>query len=304
MVPIAKIEFSNTNRKKYMITFIITCVLFVVAIVAIASLFFKSTVAGLATAVIATIVGLILMATSIVTIVPTRQVGIPITFGVTGAPMPNGFNFKAPWTDVELMDMTVQSLDSSEDNPTLAKDVDNMDVFVHNNLRWSLNEDATDEIFNDTKSIEGDNMQVISDTFVQPALRAVVSDVMASYNPLAVDKPGNTEIANQIKAGLEKRIGNRFNISAVEVTFIDVTQATKDRINMLNAERANTRIAEQRAKTATAEAESNRVLSESIKNDPNVLVSKCLDAINEGKSLPAGFQCWPGTSGSVVVPAK
>ena len=73
---------------------------------------------------------------------------------------------------------------------------------------------------------------------------------------------------------------------------------------MLNAERANTRIAEQRAKTATAEAESNRVLSESIKNDPNVLVSKCLDAINEGKSLPAGFQCWPGTSGSVVVPAK
>ena len=113
-----------------------------------------------------------------------------------------------------------------------------------------------------------------------------------------------TEIANQIKAGLEKRIGNRFNISSVEVTFIDVTQATKDRINMLNAERANTRIAEQRAKTAAAEAESNRVLSESIKNDPNVLVSKCLDAVNEGKSLPAGFQCWPGTSGSVVVPAK
>ena len=39
-----------------MITFIIACVLFVVAIVAIASLFFKSTVAGLATAVIATFV--------------------------------------------------------------------------------------------------------------------------------------------------------------------------------------------------------------------------------------------------------
>ena len=57
MVHIDKTEFSNTNRKKYMITFIIACVLFVVAIVAIASLFFESTVAGLATAVIATIVG-------------------------------------------------------------------------------------------------------------------------------------------------------------------------------------------------------------------------------------------------------
>ena len=48
MAHIAKIEFSNTNSKKYMITFIIACVLFVVAIVAIASLFFESTVAGLA----------------------------------------------------------------------------------------------------------------------------------------------------------------------------------------------------------------------------------------------------------------
>ena len=45
------------------------------------------------------------------------------------------------------------------------------------------------------------------------------------------------------------------------------------------------------------------ILADSVTNDPNVLVSKCLDLVNEGKSLPAGFQCWPNTDGSMVIPA-
>ena len=97
------------------------------------------------------LVSAVLIAFATVTVVPTKTVGIPVTFGVVGQPMPNGLNIKAPWTNVELMDMTVQSLDASEDNPTVAKDVDDMDVYVHNNVRWALKEEATDEVFNDTK---------------------------------------------------------------------------------------------------------------------------------------------------------
>ena len=237
------------------------------------------------------------------TIVPTKTVGIPVTFGVVGQPMPNGFNWKAPWTDVELMDMTVQSLDASEDNPTVAKDVDDMDVYVHNNVRWALKEEATDDVFNDTKNIDGDNMKVIADKFIQPAHRAVVQDVMATYNPLDDEKPSNAEVSKAIKDGLTERIGDRFEISAVDVTFIDTTQATKDRINMLNAERANTRIAEQKKETATNEAAANKILAESVSSDPNVLVRECLRLIDESKPLPAGFQCWPNSGGSVVIPA-
>lgn len=249
------------------------------------------------------VVSAILIAFATVTVVPTKTVGIPVTFGVVGQPMPNGLNLKAPWTDVELMDMTVQSLDASEDNPTVAKDVDDMDVFVHNNVRWALKEEATDDVFNDTKNIDGDNMKAIADKFIQPTHRAVIQDVMSTYNPLDDNKPGNAEVSKAIMDEMQKRLGLRFEITAVDVTFIDTTQATKDRINMLNAERANTRIAEQKKETAANEAAANKILAESVSSDPNVLVRECLRLIEEGKPTPAGFQCWPNSGGSIVIPA-
>ena len=49
-------------------------------------------------------------------------------------------------------------------------------------------------------------------------------------------------------------------------------------------------------------AEANKILAASIANDPNVLVRECLRLIDENKPLPAGFQCWPSTGGSVVIP--
>ena len=249
------------------------------------------------------LVSAVLIAFATVTVVPTKTVGIPVTFGVVGQPMPNGLNIKAPWTNVELMDMTVQSLDASEDNPTVAKDVDDMDVYVHNNVRWALKEEATDEVFNDTKNIDGDNMKAIADKFIQPTHRAVIQDVMATYNPLDDNKPGNAEVSKAIRDEMSNRLGDRLEITAVDVTFIDTTQATKDRINMLNAERANTRIAEQKKETAANEAEANKILAESVSSDPNVLVRECLRLIEEGKPTPAGFQCWPNSGGSIVIPA-
>ena len=248
-------------------------------------------------------VALVMLGLSTFVIVPPRQVGIPITFGSVGEPMSNGINVKAPWTKVELMDMTVQSLDASEDNPTLAKDSENADVFVHNNVRWLLREASTNEVFMDTRSFDGDSMDIIRDKFVQPAHRAAVAEVMASYDPLSDTKPTHSEIATKIAERMTASIGDRFEIRSVDVTFIDVSDATKERINMLNSERANTRIAEQRMETATKEAAANKILADSVTNDPNVLVSKCLDLVNEGKSLPAGFQCWPNTDGSIVIPA-
>ena len=57
------------------------------------------------------------------------------------------------------------------------------------------------------------------------------------------------------------------------------------------------------AKTAAAEAKANEILAASVSNDPNVLVSKCLDAsVREAGISPLG--CWPNTSVVPTVPAK
>ena len=55
--------------------------------------------------------------------------------------------------------------------------------------------------------------------------------------------------------------------------------------------------------TVTNEAAANKILAESVSSDPNVLVRECLRLIDESKPLPAGFQCWPNSGGSIVIPA-
>jgi len=73
------------------------------------------------------------------------------------------------------------------------------------------------------------------------------------------------------------------------VPLVNYDEATQSRINALNVEKANTRVAEQRAKTAEAEARANEILAASVSDSPNVLVSKCLDAARRGQYQPAGL---------------
>lgn len=230
------------------------------------------------------------------TIVPTRQVGVPVTFGKPGTPLKNGLHPKAPWTEVVLMDATIQSLDASGENPTVAKDVDRADVYVHNNVRWSIKEESADELY-----IEFRDFDNVNDALIQPQLRTAVATVMADYNPLAQDAEGLDALAAEVEAELQKAVGSRVVIHSVSITLLDFAEATKNRINALNTERGNTRIAEQRKATAKANAEANRILADSVSNDPNVLVAKCLDLLAEGKDVPPGFQCWPGATGQEVI---
>jgi hypothetical protein len=94
----------------------------------------------------------------------------------------------------------------------------------------------------------------------------------------------------------------QIEIINVIVPLVNYDEATQSRINALNIEKANTRVAEQRAKTAAAEAKANEILAASVSNDPNVLVSKCLDAAREAHISPLG--CWPNTSVVPTVPAR
>lgn len=234
---------------------------------------------------------------STLSVVPTQRVGIPVTFGKMGDPVSAGLHFKAPWTKMERMDATIQSLDASGDNPTTAKDVDKADVFVHNNVRWSIKEESATSLYRDYREFSN-----INDSLVQPAVRESIAAVMQDFDPLGTDNPSNTEIASKVKETLQKRVGDRVTIHEVTITLIDFAEPTKNRINALNTERGNSRIANQRKETASANAEANRILSESVANDPNVLIANCLEMVQEkGDVLPAGFQCFPNAGNDLIV---
>ncbi len=64
-------------------------------------------------------------------------------------------------------------------------------------------------------------------------------------------------LGDDVADNLRKRIGGRIEIINVIVPLVNYDRATQDRINALNVEKAKTRVADQRAKTAEAEARAN-----------------------------------------------
>lgn len=244
-----------------------------------------------------TIVVLILGST---TIVSARNVGVVTTFGRPSGTLGNGLHMKAPWQSVTEMDGTIQIDNHTGEMATTVRLGNNSTAFVDNSVRWRIQPAAADELFLDYRQFEN-----VRDNLVTRELRAALNEVFADFDPLA---PENVEGANvqalgdEVAEKLRAKVGSQIEILNVIVPLVNYDQATQDRINALNVEKANTRIAEQRAKTAQAEARANEILAGSVSNDPNVLVSKCLDAAREAGISPLG--CWPNTTAVPTVPAR
>lgn len=256
-------------------------------------------------AVAFTVLLLLVTAATSFTVVPVQQVGIPVTFGTPGTPMNNGIHPKLPWTTVTLMDGTVQIDDNLGDRRTEIRLGNQSIAYVQNNVRWRIRPEAADRLFRDHQTFER-----IGTALEEPELAAALNAALQNYNPLGTvtgTEKTRDEIADEVRERLNDKLGDRLLIESVTIPVINFDQETQDRINRYQTEIGNTRIAEQRKLTAAAEAEANTILAESVSEQPNVLVSRCLDTMSEmvsrGQTIPVGFSCWPGgpnTAGVLV----
>lgn len=234
------------------------------------------------------------------TIVSTRNIGVVTTFGRPGATLTNGLHLKAPWQSVTEMNGTIQIDNHVGEYATTVRLGNNSTAFVDNSVRWRIQAAAADELFLDYRDFDN-----VRDNLVTRELRAALNEVFADFDPLA---PENAEGANvqalgdEVADKLRAKVGDQIEVINVIVPLVNYDEATQERINALNVEKANTRIAEQRAKTAEAEARANEILAGSVSDNPNVLVSKCLDAAREARISPLG--CWPATPAVPTVPAR
>jgi regulator of protease activity HflC (stomatin/prohibitin superfamily) len=234
------------------------------------------------------------------TIVSTRNIGVVTTFGRPGGTLTNGLHAKAPWQNVTEMNGTIQIDNHPGELATTVRLGNSSTANVDNSVRWRIQPAAADELFLDYRDFEN-----VRDNLVTRELRAALNEVFSGFDPLS---PENSEGANvralgdEVAEKLRAKVGAQIEIINVIVPLVNYDGATQDRINALNVEKANTRVAEQRAKTAAAEARANEILAASVSNDPNVLVSKCLDAAREAAISPLG--CWPGTPVVPTVPVR
>jgi regulator of protease activity HflC (stomatin/prohibitin superfamily) len=234
------------------------------------------------------------------TIVSARNVGVVTTFGRPSGTLSNGLHMKAPWQSVTEMDGTIQIDNHTGELATTVRLGNNSTAHVDNSVRWRIQPAAADELFLDYRQFGN-----VRENLVTRELRAALNEVFADFDPLAPENVEGTNVqalGDEVAEKLRAKVGGQIEIINVIVPLVNYDQATQDRINALNVEKANTRIAEQRSKTAEAEARANEILAGSVSNDPNVLVSKCLDAAREAGISPLG--CWPNTSVVPTVPAR
>lgn len=252
---------------------------------------------------------LIFLAFASTTIVSTRNVGIVTSFGKPVGTLSNGLHVKWPWQKVPELNGTIRT-----DNQiggfgnggctggSAVRLANNSTACVDNTIRWRIVPDAGDTLFRDYQN--DDN---IRDSLVTRELNATLNQEFSLHNPLdpkAVNGPNLTDVSKKVTESLKAKIHAQIDVQNVIISLVHFDQQTQDKINAYQAQIANTRIAEEGQRTAAAQAEANRVLASSVSNDPNVLVSRCLDLINSGKQLPVGFQCFPGAGLPVTIPAR
>ncbi|MEV6219863.1 SPFH domain-containing protein [Nocardia sp. NPDC051833] len=258
---------------------------------------------------VATVIAVLLFAWSCVAVVSTRNVGIVTSFGKPVGTLSNGLHLKLPWQHVPELNGTIRTdnqvggfQDGKCNGGTAVRLANNSTACVDNTIRWRIVPSAGDTLFRD---YQNDNN--IRDSLVTRELNATLNAVFADYNPLspqAADGPNLTDLSATVTDKLKAKISAQIEVQNVIISIVHFDQTTQDKINAYQAQIASTRIAEESQKTAQAQAEANRILASSVSGDPNVLVARCLELVNAGKPLPAGFQCWPGSGVPLSVPVK
>jgi regulator of protease activity HflC (stomatin/prohibitin superfamily) len=256
------------------------------------------------------------------TIIPTKTVGIESQFGRPGAVLDNGWHWKSPMAVVHKFDASLQSDKYSSDkddagDPITVRLFTGSQAQVNVTLQWKLEDNANFvAVFMNYK-----DPQNISTNLVKRALQQALNEVFANYNPYAAliaaqdgnAKPGTTQIATsfedfqkQALAKLKAQLSSQ-GVDAVSLTIASIGFDGKTQANLdgLSSSIAQTQIAIQNEKTASAQADANAKLNASTAS-PATIQQLCIQAtqkvLEEGHTLPAGWSCAGGST--TVVPAK
>lgn len=252
--------------------------------------------------------------------VSAKNVGVVVTFGaVDQQTRSSGINAKLPWSNMVEIDGTIQTDEYSSDHCIPVRIGDGSQACAYITNRWSINADKGAAIYENFRS--DDPTQAFRSAVVSTQLEASVQKALKDYNPIAQLKivqgdalsselsfaPDYDAVSLEIEADMRERLSDDAlaEIESITFSYLRLAENTQKKLDDYVAAIGETRIAMQKEQTAQAQANANRTLSDSVSNDPNVLVSKCFDTVAEavasGYQLPAGFSCWGGSS-AVVIP--
>jgi regulator of protease activity HflC (stomatin/prohibitin superfamily) len=251
--------------------------------------------------------------------VHAKEIGVVTSGGKPVNELGAGIHLKAPWQHVTKINETIFTDTYANDQQIPVRLGDGNTAQVSATIRWHVDPAAAQYIFSNYRS--NDPAESLRDSVVDTQFKAAVNDVLAHFNPTSLIQSAGSQkstvnftpdydaLGKSITESMKGRVIDAEGVpmvvmDGITVSGIQYSADTEGRINALMAQVAKTQQAIQSETTAKAQAQANRILSSSLSHDPYVLVSKCLDDLADGKfSAPAGFSCWPGGNGSVVIPS-
>ena len=275
------------------------------------------------------LLGVLIILLSCITTVGTKDVGVVTTFGrPTGRDLENGLHFKLPWQKVTELDGAINPDAYTGNNCIHVRIGDSSTACVEATIRWRIVPSQASVLFQDYRS--NDVNATVRTSLVKTQFNAALNDVLGKFNPLSTvaaaaartknapnasanTAPNLDEFSSDVVDSMQQHLldaghgQKQVEVVSVTINFINLAKTTQDKVNDYLKEVGATRVAEQREQTTAAQARANQNLSKSVSNDPNVLVSKCFDTVEEAVKahyqLPAGFSCWNGGGSAVVVPS-
>lgn len=285
------------------VTFILGIICLVVLVIAAAVWFVSRDEDGQFIAFIAGAIALILTFVFFISasanIVGTRQVGIVTNFGKpTGETLSNGLHWLAPWKKVEEMDAAIQNDVYNGDSRIQVRLGNNSTALADVNIRWNIKQDAADELFRQYKTFGN-----VRSNLIERNLRTALNEAFTKFDPLAGEPlPGQprvdlNSVTQNALALMRDKSGDQVEIIDLSIPVIDYDDNTEQRINAINAARAETTKAEQDAKTAEQRAAAAKVLANQPVPNLSIAIAACVNKMAEtGQNL----NCFP--IGSNVVP--
>jgi regulator of protease activity HflC (stomatin/prohibitin superfamily) len=248
-------------------------------------------------------ISLIVIGLSSYTIVPARNLGVPVSLGQPGDVVNNGFHAIAPWANVETFDATVQTLSVDQ----AVRLGNGGTATVDASIQWQIDTTKNNflSLYRQYRTFPNIQANVIQRDFA-----AALNDVFETFNPLAVVGADGqitvqmSDLATKVLAEMTSAVPVGLIVSNPKILPPKYSKAIEDQIGLMINATTDTRIAEQKRKTAQLIADANNLLA---KGDltPGVLYQNCLNLVRDmGANLPPAFSCGAPGANVVIATAK
>lgn len=279
------------------------------------------------------VIALVLFILAFTVAIPAKNVGVVTTFGkVSERNLGSGLHLILPWQKVTTLDATIitDKFVGAQNGEDGRDELDCISVRIQDGttacvsmvIRSQIDPEKANDLYANYRSDDVDAS--IFDALIRTQLTAAANSVFRDFDPVlsgngsevVTSAPNLQDLSDDVLTVMDENLANasttgepEVEMVSLTVSFIAFSDTTEARINDLQAEVAKTRVAQQQEATAQAQARANKILANSVSNDPNVLVSKCLDTltvmVQAGQPVPPGFSCWPGVDkGSLVYQGK